>query len=524
MNETLVHALLVAVPLVIMSPLVWVLVRIRRSQQAALQEASRARDRLNDALEGSMLAVFDYNASSGTIRLSPTWPVMLGGAPVETYATVADLLRLVHPEDVPKVHQAVIGALKGTTPRYDVEHRVRRVDGTYVWVHSRGKVTQRSADGRAVSFAGTNADITARVTAERRLIERELQLRQLIDAMPAAIVVFGKDERVLFYNRMYAELMNVPAEGAVGRRVKDVLGAEVYQQVEKHVATALAGRVARFEQQVQDPTGRRVDHEVVYTPLHDPEGGVSAGIAVRFDITRLKDLERMKDHFVAVASHELRTPLTSMRGSLGLLQGGVVGELPEEAASLVNIAMQNCERLVRLVNDLLDLEKMAAGKVSFRIALLDWNRVLRQAIESSHGFVESYGVRFELAPMQDLQVRGDEDRLIQVLSNLLFNAAKFSPRGSVVTVSSEQRPDGWVRTSVRDRGPGIPIHFRPRIFQRFAQASMGEDRPSEGSGLGLAISREIVEHLGGRIGFDSAQDGGTIFWFDLWGAPRSAMA
>ena len=524
MSGVLFNALLIAIPLAIMAALVTVLVRMRREQQSALREASRARDRLNDALEGSMLAVFDWNSSSGTVRLSPTWPVMLGGAAVETFSTGAELLRLIHPEDVPKVHRAIIGTLKGTTPRYDIEHRVRRLDGTYLWVHSRGKVTQRSPDGRATAFAGTNADITARVNAERRLMERELQLRQLIDAMPAAIVVFGRDERILFHNRMYAGLMNTPSEGAVGRRVKEVIGPEVYAQVEDHVATALSGRVARFEQQVQDATGRLIDQEVVYTPLHDSEGGVSAGIAVRFDITRLKDLERMKDHFVAVASHELRTPLTSMRGSLGLLQGGVVGQLSEEAAQLVNIAMQNCERLVRLVNDLLDLEKMAAGRVSFRIGLLDWNRVLTQAIESSRGFVESYGVRFELLPMADLQVRGDEDRLIQVLSNLLFNAAKFSPRGSVVTVSAEQRPDGWIRTSVRDRGPGIPTHFRPRMFQRFAQASMGEDRPSEGSGLGLAISREIVEHLGGRIGFDSAQDGGTVFWFDLWGAPRTAMA
>jgi len=126
-------------------------------------------------------------------------------------------------------------------------------------------------------------------------------------------------------------------------------------------------------------------------------------------------------------------------------------------------------------------------------------------------------VLFELDRPQGLRVRGDEDRLIQVLSNLLFNAAKFSPRGSVVTVSARALVDSWVRTSVRDRGPGIPEHFRGRIFQRFAQADMGEDRRSEGSGLGLAISREIVERLGGRIGFDDAQGGGTVFWFDLPG-------
>jgi Signal transduction histidine kinase len=188
----------------------------------------------------------------------------------------------------------------------------------------------------------------------------------------------------------------------------------------------------------------------------------------------------------------------------------------------VGIAMQNCERLVRLVNDLLGLEKITAGHGAFRIALLDWGAVLEQAIDSSRGFVESYGVVFELERPPGLRVRGDEDRLIQVLSNLLFNAAKFSPRGSVVTVSARALVDSWVRTSVRDRGPGIPEHFRGRIFQRFAQADMGEDRRSEGSGLGLAISREIVERLGGRIGFDDAEGGGTVFWFDLPGTLETA--
>ena len=212
----------------------------------------------------------------------------------------------------------------------------------------------------------------------------------------------------------------------------------------------------------------------------------------------------------------------SMRGSLGLLQGGVAGELTEEGQGLVTIAMQNCERLVRLVNDLLDLEKITSGHGSFRIALLDWPAVLRQAIDSARGFADSYGVMFELERPTELRVRGDEDRLIQVVSNLLFNAAKFSPRGSVVTVATEQLADSWVRTSVRDCGPGIPIHFRPRIFQRFAQADMGEDRPTEGSGLGLAISREIVERLGGRIGFEDAQGGGTRFWFDLPGTTEAS--
>jgi PAS domain S-box-containing protein len=521
-SDPLLHLLLAAGPLVLVTPLLWALVRIRRGQQRALLEASRARDRLNDALEGSQLAVFDWDMRSDGVRMSPTWPVMLGGEAREMRCSRDELFGLVHPDDVKRVKTAVADTLTGRASRYDVIHRVRRNDGTYVWVHSRGKVTARDAAGRALRFAGTNADITARVTAEQLLKERELQLRQLIDTMPAAIVVFGTDERVLFQNRAYLELTGLTAEAISGKRMREVAGDKLYAVIQPHVRAALDGRTVRFEQQMTDPTGRTVDLDVVYMPLRDAQGRVTAAMTVRFDITRLKDLDRMKDGFVAVASHELRTPLTSMRGSLGLLQGGVAGELSAEAQGLVTIAMQNCERLVRLVGDLLDIEKITTGHGAFRIALLDWPAVLRQAIESSRGFVESYGVAFELERPDELRVRGDEDRLIQVLSNLLFNAAKFSPRGSVVTVSAKPLADTWVRTSVRDHGPGIPEHFRERIFQRFAQAHMGEDRPAEGSGLGLAISREIIERLGGRIGFDAAQGGGTVFWFDLPGAIESS--
>ena len=233
---------------------------------------------------------------------------------------------------------------------------------------------------------------------------------------------------------------------------------------------------------------------------------MTAALAVRFDITHLKDLDRMKDRFVAIASHELRTPLTAMRGSLGLLQGGVAGELPGEARSLVDIAVQNCERLVRIVERPARPGEDGRGPhgVSHRdprleLACSRW-RSNRAAASSPR-----YGVRFELQPHESLRVRGDEDRLIQVLSNLLFNAAKFSPRGSVVTVGAEPpRASGGSAPRCATAAPGSRRSSAARVFQRFAQADAERfKRATEGTGLGLAISREIVEQLGGRIGFDA---------------------
>jgi PAS domain S-box-containing protein len=287
-NDSLFHFVLVLATLAVVSPVLLVLARMRGGEQRALAEASTARDRLHDALDGSNLAVFDWDTSGGnSIHLSPTWRAMLGYEPAETRCTAQELFSLVHPDDIKHVRDAAVATLKGTAPRYDNIHRVRRADNTYMWIHSRGKVTARDSRGWALRFAGTNADITARVVAEERLKEREMQLRQLIDTMPAAIVVFGTDERVLFHNRAYLELTGLSAEAVNGRRMKEVTGEAMYAKIEPHVQAALDGRTARFEQQVMDPMGRTVDLEVVYMPLRDPNGRVTAAITVRFDITRL---------------------------------------------------------------------------------------------------------------------------------------------------------------------------------------------------------------------------------------------
>jgi PAS domain S-box-containing protein len=502
------------------APIIWSVMRVGAAEHRAHLETARARDRLNDALEGSSLAVFDWEVSTGTVVLSPGWSAMLGGRPEERRLTVQQLESYVHPEDVDRVRIAVNDVLRGGSARYDLEHRVRKDDGTWLWVQSRGKVTARDESGRALRFIGTNSDITARRNAEWRLAERESQLRQVIDAIPATITFVSTDERILFHNRQYADFMRLPSDRIAGRTVLELVGEEDYRLIGPYLKRSLRGELVRFEQEARGAANAPIDLEVVYTPLFDTAGRVTGAIAMRFDITRLKELDRMKNRLVAVVSHELRTPLTAMRGSLGLLQGGVAGELSGEATALVDMALANCERLVRLVNDLLDLEKMAAGQVSYRVEPLEIDSVIAQAIASSKGLVASYGVHFEHRT-SSLRVRGDSDRLIQVLANLLFNAAKFSHRDSTVTVSAGLQGADRVRTSVRDRGPGIPEHFRSRVFERFAQAEMGDARPREGTGLGLAISREIVEHLGGEIGFHPADGGGTVFWFDLPRVPTN---
>jgi DNA-binding response OmpR family regulator len=232
--------------------------------------------------------------------------------------------------------------------------------------------------------------------------------------------------------------------------------------------------------------------------------------------TERKRLERLKDEFVSTVSHELRTPLTSISGSLGLLTGNAAGILPAPMARLLAIAHTNSQRLVRLVNDILDIEKMEAGRVVFNFKRTDVRSVVEQAIDANRGFAEGYGVRIRLedACAAAADVRADPDRLLQVITNLLSNAIKFSPAGNEVIVAIEKGTD-MVRLTVRDHGSGIPFDFKPLIFEKFAQADAKDARQKGGTGLGLSIVKQIVDRLSGEVGFADAPGGGTIFHVQL---------
>ncbi len=237
-------------------------------------------------------------------------------------------------------------------------------------------------------------------------------------------------------------------------------------------------------------------------------------VAVVRDISERRRIEQMKDEFVSTVSHELRTPLTSIAGSLGLLAGGAAGPLPDKAARLIQIAQANSQRLVRLINDILDMEKIESGKMRLELTTLDLREIAERSIDGVRGYADELGVSLSLSTSQAATVRGDADRLIQVVTNLLSNASKFSPAGGVVEVSVD-RETRVARLSVVDHGPGIPDTFRSRIFSKFAQADGSNTRAKGGTGLGLAIAREIAERHGGRLWFESAPGEGASFHLDL---------
>ncbi|MCU6433810.1 GGDEF domain-containing protein [Undibacterium sp. Jales W-56] len=230
---------------------------------------------------------------------------------------------------------------------------------------------------------------------------------------------------------------------------------------------------------------------------------------------KLKDADRFKSEFISVVSHELRTPLTSIRGSLGLLESGRIAELPNKVLDLIKIAHKNCQRLVNLVNDILDLEKIQSGALNLQIQTVDLIGIARQSIEENAAYADSYGVRYELeTSLGEAYVNADVDRLLQVFANLLSNAAKFSPANSLVHIRI-QANEHLFRVEIEDHGAGIPLHFRERIFGKFAQADGTNIRQQGGTGLGLNITRTLLEKMHGKISFTSTEGMGTTFWFTL---------
>ncbi|QJQ05791.1 ATP-binding protein [Undibacterium parvum] len=263
--------------------------------------------------------------------------------------------------------------------------------------------------------------------------------------------------------------------------------------------------------------------EAVYSIKAFPLHGQKVGIVFE-DVSAEYKAQRIKEEFVSIVSHELRTPLTSIRGAIGLVLGGVLGDVAAQARPILEIAQQNCERLTILINDLLDMEKIQSGKMEFEFANFAIDTIVEQALLANRQYAEQFSINLRFENTLDVAyVNVDKNRLIQVIANLLSNAVKFSPSGAEVQVRLS-RVGAEVLLEVIDHGNGIPDNFKEMIFEKFSQAEAPGVRKKGGAGLGLSIAKSMIEKMGGSIGYASKEGLGACFFIRLPEVAQSVSA
>jgi PAS domain S-box-containing protein len=369
-------------------------------------------------------------------------------------------------------------------------------------------------------FTGIVRDIS---DAKRR-DEEIRRFQTMLDNTVDMIFMFDPVSlRFVYTNRGAEETLGYSREALLKMRATDLTTSMPEHVFRSQIAQLLSGGKPwlSYETSQRRKDGIEVPTEVFLQLVRSSPGDPGLFIGIARDLTERRRIDRMKSEFVSIISHELRTPLTSIRGSLGLLVGGAAGALPERTKRMVEIAHHNSERLVRLVNDMLDMEKIESGKMRFDMRPLEVAALIDHALDANAGYAAQYKVTLTTLPIDpELRIYGDFDRLIQVMNNLLSNASKFSPIAGNVEVSASLAA-AMVRISVTDHGLGVPPEFHNQVFERFSQADSSDTRKKGGTGLGLSISKAIVERHDGTMGFESVLGEGSTFWFEVpqWHSP-----
>jgi len=351
----------------------------------------------------------------------------------------------------------------------------------------------------------------------KQLGERELHFKAIADTANDAIVSTDKTGNITYFNKAAQNIFGYSTVEAVGKPIAILMPEQFRGQHNQKFNNFITDDDAELVAKTLELVGLRKDGSEFPLELSlatwqvGNEPNVNAIIR---DITERKKIDRMKSEFVSTVSHELRTPLTSIRGSLGLVANGVCGEIPTKANELLDVAIRNIERLNRLINDILDMEKIEFSQLQMDINRHEVGVLLHQAIATNFSAADVVQVRLELGGYANQSVDVDIDRFMQIMTNLITNAVKFSPPGGTVLIETSNHEE-MIRFAVSDQGPGIAKEFNDRIFGKFAQADSSDTRCKGGTGLGLSIAKALVEKMGGTIGYHSESGIGTRFYFDL---------
>ena len=482
----------------------------------------RNAENLQSIITGANVGTWEMNVQTGEASFNERWAQMLGYSLEELQPlNVSTWSSLTHKEDLVRAQAMLQRHFQGQSEYYDCQFRMRHKLGYWVWIHAHGSVSKRTQEGAPLMMFGTHVDVTALMESRRALEENEERFRSMLSNLPGAVYRCINDHQwsMQFLSDEVEELTGYPAEDFIDNRRRSFSDI-THPDDAKHVARVVRNAITEkreftLEYRVQRASGQWCWLQEVGRGIFDEQGQLKYLDGFIWDITERKNMEQMKDEFVSTVSHELRTPLTSISGALKLMVSGALGEMPEKSRTMLDIAYKNSQRLTLLINDLLDMEKLLAGKMAFNLHKQSLRTLLEQTVYENRAYGDQYQVSFQLAPVADtLQVMVDEQRFLQVMSNLLSNAAKFSSPGNRVDIRTAAE-DGNVRISVVDYGSGIPLEFQHRLFQKFSQADASDSRQKGGTGLGLAITKELLENMNGKTSVESQPGLGSCFTISL---------
>ena len=481
----------------------------------AAPEDPEAAARYQDLVENSLGLICTHELSGTFLSINPAGADLLGYAPDEIVGR--------------NLRDILAPAVRPLLDEYLARLRHLTSDSGYMRVQTRGgderilfyrnRLCHRP--GREPYVLGHGQDMTDQMRAERseknlaaRLRESEAAYRSLFEEAPVGIYRTTPDGRILMVNPAIVRMLGYGSAEELQARNLESGGPDAdYDRATFRELAEREGGIHGLEAQWRRRDGSRIWVRENAKAVRGQDGEVLYYEGTVEDVSERYELELMKSQFISTVSHELRTPLTSLRGALGLLAAGALGNLPPDARNAVEIAERSILRLVTLVNDILDIERIEQGQLSLQMGSHSLAALLAGSVEEVAPLAREAGIGLEVSHPPGV-VEGDGDRLVQVIVNLLSNALKFSPRGSTVRLRAWETPDG-VEVQIEDQGRGIPAAHQKSIFERFRQVEISAAAGQRGAGLGLSIAKSIVEMHGGRIGVESEPGKGSTFWFRI---------
>ena len=495
-------------------------VTVQRQAEATLRESEA---RYRQLVEGSLGMVCTHDLDGKLVSVNTHGAESLGRTIDEM---TGNNLRSYMPERYHDAFGAYLRLIRQTGEaqgRLQLCHR----DGDIRVIAYRNKLIE--VPGTEPYVLGFGVDISEQVRAEEKLRALIHQSNSILESVGDGIYGVDLEGRVTVINPAAAQMLGYRPNELLGRNLHELIlhtraDGKAYPESESAIMASIRGGEGQDSTRVSSEIFWRKDGtsfpvEYVARPQMDATGpgreGGAIGVVVAFtDTTERRALDRMKDEFISTVSHELRTPLTSLRAALGLVTGGALQTRPEKTRQMLEIAIGNTDRLIKLVNDILDIERIGSGNSELHSAQLHAQYLLERAAGLQHAAVLKAGVRLTVDG-DSVQVWADPDRVLQALANLISNAIKFSSPGGEIRITARTLDEHEAQFDVKDQGRGIPADKLEHIFERFQQVDASDSRAMGGTGLGLTICRSIITQHGGRIWATSPPGEGATFHFTL---------